>query len=531
MTETALDTLERFLRQSQTELPSSVRDALATFINERAHGLSAQLFIEAVEQAPVAISITDNAANILYANASFSRVTGYGRGEVVGHNESVLSDKSTPVSVYRALWGRLLQKKIWSGNLVNRRKNGERYVAELMIAPVLNDNGETTHYLGMHREVTEEVRVRKELHNQQALFRSVLDLVPTAIALIDEFGEPVLLNDCYRRLQADLGGQEPSAIIRNALTDPDGAVHTGEPRELRFDFPNGSPRWFSCLARRFSAGEGSADSYFDGRRVPFLLLSAHEVTPIKRREEEVRLNALRARVAEEELGRGLQETLAGAVHQLQRPLNLLNAALGMLSRRAGEPTDQSLMAALQEVRREGERAIERLTRCLAVDDAEPLKPVNLNQIAHEALWISTRRLLTEGIVVTWEPTADLPVFNAREGRLRSLLKQLIANAVEAIAEKGGPQRDVKIATRVEDGWLSLIIEDSGPGIAPELRYKVFEPFFTTKGGQHTGMGMALVQDVVIQHGGTIEIDQALTDGCRLCLRFPLSGQRRGRVAQ
>ncbi|PKM42784.1 MAG: nitrogen fixation negative regulator NifL [Gammaproteobacteria bacterium HGW-Gammaproteobacteria-1] len=522
----ALEAVERFLSAPAPGVPPAVLQLLGTALHgNRRPGLMPRLFMEAVEQAPVAISITDTAANILYANAAFTQVTGYTQGEVVGHNESSLSDRSTPPIVYQTLWGRLLQQKSWNGMLVNRRKNGERYVAELTVAPVLDSAGTTTHYLGMHRDITEMFQLQQDLQNQKELIDSVVDVAPVVIAVLDAQGEAVLQNRAYRRLLFDLGGRDPAPLLRGVLGGDTLAAGSGEDapraaRELRLDFPDGSTRWFACQASGFRARDGSADAYFTAREVPYLLLVAHEVTEIKRQQEEVRMNALRALMAEEALGRGLRETLSGALHQMQRPLNLLNAAVGMLERRSDG--DDSLLSVLCQVRDEGRAALETLSACVPQEVQEPLLPVNLNQLIHEVLLVSTPRLLAESIVIDWQPQADLPSCNGRERRLRNLIKQLVDNAIEAVADGGGARRELHIASRIEGDFIVVQFEDSGPGIAPDLRFRVFEPFYTTKGGKHAGMGLAIAQDVVNQHAGTLEIDPAYRDGCRICLRIPLS---------
>ncbi|HNA29665.1 MAG TPA: PAS domain S-box protein, partial [Thiobacillaceae bacterium] len=66
-----------------------------------------EVFRQAVEQSALAISITDAKARILYANPAFQRVTGYGREEVLGHNESLLSYRVTPRIVYESMWAQL----------------------------------------------------------------------------------------------------------------------------------------------------------------------------------------------------------------------------------------------------------------------------------------------------------------------------------------------------------------------------------------------------------------------------------------
>ena len=206
---------------------------------------------------------------------------------------------------------------------------------------------------------------------------------------------------------------------------------------------------------------------------------------------------------------------------MQRPLNLLNAAVGMLERRQGGQADESLLDVLRQVRDEGSTAVETLRSSVPQEPQEPVLPLNMNQLIHEVLLLSTPRLLSAGVVVDWQPTTDLPLLNGRERRMRSLLKQLVDNAIDAIADANPDRRELVISTRVEGDYLTLQVEDSGPGIPPELRFKVFEPFYTSKGGQHAGMGLPMVQEVVNQHYGTIDIDANFEDGCRICLRFPL----------
>ena len=77
--------------------------------------------------------------------------------------------------------------------------------------------------------------------------------------------------------------------------------------------------------------------------------------------------------------------------------------------------------------------------------------------------------------------------------------------------------------------MEVFIEDSGSGIPDELRFKVFQPFFTTKGAtqQHLGLGLAsiwlaMAQDVVTRHGGTIDIDPEFRGGCRVRVQLPRS---------
>jgi protein-histidine pros-kinase len=88
--------------------------------------------------------------------------------------------------------------------------------------------------------------------------------------------------------------------------------------------------------------------------------------------------------------------------------------------------------------------------------------------------------------------------------------------------RGWHERDLYLATRVVDGCIEVLVEDSGPGIPVEARLRVFEPFYSTKkNGGHLGTGLSSAQQVAQDHGGAIEIDPADGGGCRVRVVLPL----------
>ena len=116
-------------------------------------------------------------------------------------------------------------------------------------------------------------------------------------------------------------------------------------------------------------------------------------------------------------------------------------------------------------------------------------------------------LLQAGIVLDTNLAPDLEVA-ADESQLRQALLNLIRNAREAM--HGGGRMTVTVGMR-PDGMAEITIGDTGPGIAPEHLPKIFDPFFSTK-AKGTGLGLALVQQIAVEHGGRVEVESEGENG-------------------
>ena len=117
----------------------------------------------AVEESPESIVITDTRAQIEYVNQAFIDKTGYARAEVVGQNPRLLQSGRTPPETYRRLWKTLAQGKPWAGEFYNRRKDGSEYLERATVTPIHDEHGETTHYVAVKQDITEERRMEEEL--------------------------------------------------------------------------------------------------------------------------------------------------------------------------------------------------------------------------------------------------------------------------------------------------------------------------------------------------------------------------------
>lgn len=489
--------------------------------------LSPNLYRQAVDQADLAISITDAKARILFANEAFARVTGYSAEEVIGHNESILSNHTTPRLVYEGMWAHLSAGSPWTGRLLNRRKDGSLYLAELNITPVHDADGTITHYLGMHRDITDLHRLECQVTNQKRLTESVVDAAPVVFALLDSNGRVILDNHEYKKLVTDLGLPEPAHILmdtlcpgwREQLVIRPAACEFAS-REARVDRPQGKPRWYSCSASLIRMADESADGFFCSDNITGLLLAVSDITALRVEQERARTAALHALLAEEERVASIRESLSAAIFRLEEPMNVMTSVINVLQRR-----DPASTSVLQDALAASREHIESLRQVIPIRGPELLTSVNLNEILRDALDVTTRRLLGAGVVVDWQPAVTLPNITGRPIQLRVLIKALIENAVEAMDVKGWQRRELKITSAADEGCITIRIADTGPGIPPEWRLRVFEPFFTTKNGsgRHLGTGLSRAYQVVADHGGIIDIEETPRGGCTVVLEFRTDG--------
>ena len=115
-------------------------------------------FADAVHHSADAILISDIHNHIEYVNPAFEKLTGFSYDEVLGENPGLLSSHETPPALVHELWQTLKKKEPWRGEMVNQRKNGTRYNADLTIGSILDDDGQLMGYIGVQRDISKVKR-------------------------------------------------------------------------------------------------------------------------------------------------------------------------------------------------------------------------------------------------------------------------------------------------------------------------------------------------------------------------------------
>ncbi|NJD07241.1 MAG: PAS domain S-box protein [Methylococcaceae bacterium] len=174
---------------------------------EEALRLSASVFAHAQES----IIITDADCNIIDVNSAFTHSTGYARDEVVGANPRILKSGQQSAEFYQELWDRVVRAGKWSGELWNRRKDGQCYAELLTISAVRNSRGEVTHYVGVSTDITHIKEHERQLEHTAHF--DALTGIPNRHLLADRMRQAIaqaernceLMGVCY----LDLDGFKP----------------------------------------------------------------------------------------------------------------------------------------------------------------------------------------------------------------------------------------------------------------------------------------------------------------------------------
>jgi len=121
-------------------------------------------------------------------------------------------------------------------------------------------------------------------------------------------------------------------------------------------------------------------------------------------------------------------------------------------------------------------------------------------------------------VVTTLPD-DLPSVQGSPDHLQGVWLNLLLNARDALADGGD---EIRVEASLHGSEIHVTVADNGGGIAPNNLTRIFEPFYTTKQpGQGTGLGLAVVQRVVKQHGGRIQVESSAGRGTAFTVIIPV----------
>ncbi|MGV3493163.1 MAG: sensor histidine kinase [Ramlibacter sp.] len=223
----------------------------------------------------------------------------------------------------------------------------------------------------------------------------------------------------------------------------------------------------------------------------------------------------------------LGELAAGLAHELNQPLAAVLASAQAARRLLDdEPPDtttarDALRQAADQARRAAD-VLARLRRGLERPSAtSTLQPVLLSEAARNALYLLEPEFARRQVAPRLEAAPGELAVQAEPVALEQIIHNLLTNALQALEQVPPGERSLALQVRQEGSRGTLAVEDSGPGIPPEVLPRVFEPFFTTR--EHgLGLGLSLCESLAAGMGGDLSVLPRAPRGAAFTLRLPIA---------
>jgi two-component system sensor kinase FixL len=480
------------------------------------NGRTAELLVDAITD--IALVVLDARGIIVSWNRGAELIYGWNRGEVVGKPATLLSISGGSSHDRLPQELQLVREKgRYEAQGLRSRKDASTFMARVTITPVGGADPASGGFAMVTRDITEWVTAEEALRTREAHLRSILETVPDAMVVIDEQA----LIQSFSATAVRLFGYEPDEVIgkniKILMPNPyreqhDSYMHrylrTGERRIIGIGrVVVGQRKDGSTFPMELAVGEMRSGGirYFTG----FI----RDLT--ERQQTETRLQELQSELVHMSRFTALGEMASTLAHEINQPLtaitNYLKGCRRILERMEGDAVPM-LRDAVNEAGEQALRAgqvIRHLREFVARGESER-HIENLPKLIEEASALSLVGAKEQGVRVMFQFDPDAPYVLADRIQVQQVLLNLIRNAIEAMQES--TRRELKIATAVvDDSHVELSVEDTGPGLAPEVATQIFQPFVTTK--KHgMGVGLSICRTIVESHGGKIWADSKQGEG-------------------
>jgi two-component system sensor kinase FixL len=380
--------------------------------------------------------------------------------------------------------------------------------------------------LELNREGLEaEVESRTlDLKQAERHLRTIIDTIPDPIITIDEGGTIRSFSPAAEGLFGFAAGETVGQNVSMLMPPPYRDEHdgylaryrdTGEKRIIgtgRVVF--GRKKDGATFPMELAVGEFTldADRVFVG-----------VIRDVSRREEAEReIHQLQAELLEASRLTGLGEMASALAHELNQPLSAvvgyLDAGRTLLGAQAPERVLELMRKSSDQARRAGD--IVHRMKDLAQKGRTDHRVAKLATVLEEAAALAAIGVPQRDVSVTVELSSDLPDVLVDATQIQQVVLNLVRNGAEAL--DGRPDGQIRIATEtVDDGFVTVMVSDNGPGLALEVAERLFRPFVTTK-ATGTGIGLSICRSIVESHGGRIWVESASDAGTAFHFTVPVA---------
>lgn len=554
-------------------------DGVLTGIVDAIHDITAEKKAEeelslrstAMENAANAIMITDIEGTIVWINTAFEKMTQYNASEVIGFNpRDILKSDKNNSEYYKELWETIKSGRVWKGEIINKRKDGSFYTEEMTIAPVKNAEGEILNYIAIKQDITDKKFAESLLNARMELFDFSDDhtLEEILIKTLDEVERFTFSTISFFHFleedQKTISLQEWSTATSNKFckTEGKGTHYSVDDAGVWADcirekgpvihndymsLPNrrGLPEGHAPVIREMvipimrdhkikailGVGNKSGDyTKSDISITNYFADIAWNIIERKRtlnylkqfnRELELRVAERTAQL--EKANKELDSFSYSVSHDLRSPLRHITGFLEMFRMETGDiPNEKAkhYMDVIDESAKRMGQLIDDLLSFSRMGRASlSSNLVNMNYLVNDILEDFSDDIQGDKISVIRHP---LPDIKGDRAMLRVVYVNLISNAVKFSKKSLNPE--IIIGHEIINGEDTFFIRDNGVGFNMQYASKlfgVFQRLHNERDFSGTGIGLAMVKNIIERHNGRIWAESEPDKGA--CFYFVLPG--------
>jgi PAS domain S-box-containing protein len=400
-----------------------------------------------------------------------------------------------------------------------RRKNGEKWVANLNLRVVGDENNLPRYFEGFVEDITQRRRMEEALQKSESKYRTIFENTGTATVLIEEDTSLALVNTEFVRLtgfsQKEVEGKSWLEFVSEEDREKMMKYHL-----LRTMKGKSTPKNYEFHFLRKDRTIG--DAYITIESIPGTsqrIASIIDITDRKKAEKELRKLNEKLRESNVEL----EQFASIAAHDLQEPLRMIISFLDLLERRYKDKLDLEAHEFI-EFASDGAIRMQRMVNDLLIYSRLTTRGKDFGevdcQIILDQVVMNLKVAIEEnGVNITHDP---LPKLTADYSQLLQLFQNLVSNAIK-YRSQNNPKIHISVQKRQkrDKEWL-FIVEDNGIGIDPTYAEQIFMIFQRLHRAEYpgTGMGLAICKKIVERHGGRIWMDSQPGRGSKFYFTIP-----------
>ena len=484
-----------------------------------------RMLINAVDHCGSGIATVNMEGITQYVNKTFAEMHGYTPAEVLGKHISIFHSPEQ-MSAVSAVNQQIISTGSFIGEIWHSRRDGTVFLGQMNNVILRDNSGDPVGIIGTLQDITAIKKAGEDLYKSEELLSAIIESSADCIIVWDRN-----YNYLYANKNAiEHVGTTRDKVIGKNITDGLGHI------------PDFMHLWMERIDQVFETGIPMQveDCMLVGERYVY---SESNVSPIKDKKGDMFAVGVAYRDVSEqkrlEIEReGYKENILNAhrhayigsmgaivAHQVNQPLTMINILLDRAIEQIKEKSySPAILKNIKDGLAEAQKAAEiirKFRQCSNYSSMEAAGGVNVADVTDRIISVLSEKARQAKISILKKDMKDLPEVEINETALEQIFLIIIQNAIEAANDHQLHKLD--ITGKFADGNIELQFADDCCGIAPENIDKIFESFFSTKTeGSGMGLGLDIVQQILISFGGQIRVESQLGKGTTFYITLPIN---------